>query len=239
MTPPQAAWAGHLCCPGLREGGPARVGSVVPGPEGGKPGPQAGSRPGPEQALRWWNSRGSRLERRAPGARGPRAGDSGAGPAGRKANPCASRAGEGLLVRRLPRGLPGGGTRTALPNPARGALGAGPGRARTAAARAAGMLTTAGPAPRGRPGPPPQGSSCSPSRVTLAPTSRAGPFVCTQWRTLIFFFPRPRRLHARLSPSPGTPHRTQASLRTAFSLHTHFVSPFFNSIAVVEDVSIA
>lgn len=82
-----------------------------------------------------------------------------------------------------------------------------------------------GAAPDPRPGPPPRGSSCSPSRVTPSPTSRARP-VClrTKANTHIFLSPAAPASQPPRLPPRGTPHRTHASLRTAFSLHTHFVS---------------
>lgn len=209
---------------GSREGQTARIAPRPPAP-GVRPAGTPG--PGPGWAPQQRGSRGSRLGRRAPSARGTQTGERRGRPraaerrprAARRGRPCAAP--RGAYLRRAPPAPrspgPALGTRGSEP----GALWTGPGRARTAAARAAGMLRPPPAlAPGGRRGPPPRGGSCSPSRVTRAPTSRARPFVRTQRRTLIFFFPGGTVFTPAPPPSPVTPHRTRAPLRTAFSPHT-------------------
>lgn len=98
---------------------------------------------------------------------------------------------------------------------------------------------TVGLGSRGPPGTPAPGRQLQPEprdpgpdlpRSAVCPHTKENAHICLPGGTA--FTPAP-------SPSPGTPHLTHASLRTALSLHTHFVSPFFNSIVVFEDVSIA
>lgn len=166
---------------------------------------QAKPRPKPGRAPRWRGCRGSPAGCRTPGARGPRGWGSGAG----LGLPCALSRGEGrrravLTLLRRPARAP---SARAPRGSERGALWTGRGRARTAAARASGMLMQPPAATPGGPArdPRPTAAAAARSRVTPAPTSRARLFVRTQRRTLIFFFPR-SRLHTRpISPPPSHP----------------------------------